>query len=53
MDYLEAEMEARIFPSVDIDQLDLLEDLNDDDDGDERKPKRTKTGKPVSKLYAV
>ena len=31
MDYLEAEMEARIFPSVDIDQLDLLEDFVDED----------------------
>ena len=31
MDYLEAEMEARIFPSVDIDPLDLLEDFVDED----------------------
>lgn len=31
MDYLEAEMEANIFPSVDIDPLDLLEDFVDED----------------------
>jgi len=34
MDYIEAELEARIFPSVDIDPLDFFEDWVIETDSD-------------------